>query len=119
MYVGKGIDAASDDSDAPEPSVTSIAGPDNESPASPMALHAEQDRPVPASLASPASRYALVYAGSSCRQGDGCVRHPKLSALFRRYRDAESPQAKADNEGSEGNEPEPADARLPLQPPYS
>ena len=72
-----------------------------------------QDRPVPA------SRRALVCAGSSCRQGDGCVRHPKLSALFRWCRDAESPQAKADNEGSEGDEPEPADAGLPLQPPYS
>ncbi|KAK4149901.1 hypothetical protein C8A00DRAFT_46588 [Chaetomidium leptoderma] len=102
--------------DAPEPSVSSMADPDNESPASPIALHTEQDRPVPA---SPASRRALVCAGSSCRQGDGCAKHPNLSAFYRRLRNAKSPKAKADNEGSEGDEPEPADAGLPLQPPYS
>ncbi|EAQ84068.1 predicted protein [Chaetomium globosum CBS 148.51] len=114
---GKGVDAASVDSDAPELSVTSMAG--LESPASPIALHAKQDRPVPASPASPASRRTLVCAGLSCRQGDGCARHPNLSASYRRLRNAKSSKAKADNEGSEGDEPEPVDAGLPLQPPYS
>ncbi|KAK4131671.1 hypothetical protein BT67DRAFT_451539 [Trichocladium antarcticum] len=103
---GKGVDAASDDCDTPEPSVTSMTGLDNESPASPIALHTEQDRLVPA---SPASRRALVCAGL----------YPNLSASFRRLRNAQSPNVKADNEGSEGDEAEPADARLPLQPPYN
>ncbi|KAL2186847.1 hypothetical protein L209DRAFT_802929, partial [Thermothelomyces heterothallicus CBS 203.75] len=116
---GKGVDAATDDSDAPEPSVTSTAGLDDASPASPIALHAEQDRPVPVSPASPASHRALVCAGSSCRQGDGCARHPKLSASYYRLRNAKSPKAKADNEGSEDDEPELADAGLALQPPSS
>ncbi|EJT68331.1 hypothetical protein GGTG_14089 [Gaeumannomyces tritici R3-111a-1] len=113
----KSVDAASGDSDVPEPSVTSMAGLGDESPASPVALDAEYDRPVPA---SPASRHALACAaGSSCRQGDGCARHPNLSAFYRRLRDAKSLKAKADNEGSEGDEPEPADAGLLLQPPNS
>ncbi|KAK4031270.1 hypothetical protein C8A01DRAFT_42257 [Parachaetomium inaequale] len=45
--------------------------------------------------------------------------HPKLSAYFRRCRGGESSQAKVDNEDSEGDEPEPADAGTPLQPPSS
>ncbi|EJT71107.1 hypothetical protein GGTG_10367 [Gaeumannomyces tritici R3-111a-1] len=114
---GKSVDAASDDSDVPEPSVSSMAGLGDESPASPVALDAEYDPPVPA---SPASRHALACAaGSSCRQGDGRAGHPNLSAFYRRLRDAKSLKAKADNEGSEGDEPEPADAGLLLQPPNS
>ena len=93
-----------------------MAGPDNASPASPIALHAEQDRPVPA---SPASRRALVCAGTFCRQGDRCDRHSNLSASYRRLRNSTSPKAQADNEGSEDDEAEPADARLSLRPPYS
>ncbi|KAL2194720.1 hypothetical protein P885DRAFT_62817 [Corynascus similis CBS 632.67] len=55
----------------------------------------------------------------SCRQGLGCARHPNLSAFYRRLQNAKSPKAKTDNEGSEGDAPEPADAGLPLQLPYS
>jgi hypothetical protein len=89
-----------------------MAGLDNESPASPIAPYMEQNRLVPASSAFPASRRALPYAAeSSCRQGDGCDRHPNLSALYRRRINAKSPKAKADNEG---DEPKPADAGLSL-----
>ncbi|KAK4096360.1 hypothetical protein N658DRAFT_519247 [Parathielavia hyrcaniae] len=113
---GKGIDAASDNSDAPEPSVAGMARLDNKSPAAAHALHAEQDGPIPASSVS---RRPLMCAGWSCRQGDGRDRHPDLSAAYRRLRKAKSPTAKADNEGSERDELELADAGLPLQPPYS
>jgi hypothetical protein len=42
-----------------------------------------------------------------------------MSAAYRRLRHAESPTAEADIKGSERDELEPADAGLPLQPPYS
>ncbi len=101
----------------PSVSLPDSMGLGHESPASPVALDAEYDRPVPS---SPASRHALAcVAGSSCRQGDGCARHPNLSAFYRRIRDAKSLKAKADNEGNEDDEPEPADAGLPLQRPNS
>ncbi|KAK4113098.1 hypothetical protein N656DRAFT_642230 [Canariomyces notabilis] len=101
---GKGVDAASDDNNTPEPLVTSIAGLGNESHASPM------------ELASLASHHALPCGPeSSCRRGDGCDRHPHLSVFYRRRRNAESSQATVDDEGIEGDEPEPADAGLPLQ----
>ncbi|KAK3291065.1 uncharacterized protein B0H64DRAFT_451756 [Chaetomium fimeti] len=105
---GDAVNAAYSDGDAPEFLITSIAGPGDKSHASPL---------EPASLAS---HYALPCGPkSSCRRGDGCVRHPHLSAFYRRYRNAESPQATIDDEGIEGDEPEPADAALPLQPPNS
>lgn len=74
---GKGVDAASDDYNAPEPSVTSMTGPTNESYASPIALHME--------LASLTSHDALPCGPeSSCRRGDGCDRYPHLSVYYRR-----------------------------------
>ncbi|KAM7184501.1 hypothetical protein V8F33_012962, partial [Rhypophila sp. PSN 637] len=66
---GKRVDAGSDDTDAPEPSVSSNADPENRSPPSPMAIHTErnqrgdfrrrsgQRRPAPTSTAgAPSAR---------------------------------------------------------------
>jgi hypothetical protein len=85
------VNAAPDDSDVPEPSVSNGPGADNESSASPIALPAEQDRRVPASLRS------LQCAGLACREGLGCPKHPNLSAYYRRRRNPESLEAEADN----------------------
>ncbi|KXX74185.1 hypothetical protein MMYC01_210519 [Madurella mycetomatis] len=109
----EGIDAppgASGDDDVKEPWATGGADPDDESvpaqrqqshslecspassSASPRALHAELDEPVPA------SRRSLQCAGVPCRQGLGCPRHPNLSTkVYRQPRHAEEPSAKADN----------------------
>ena len=78
----------------------------NEWPASPMALHAEQDRLAP------------MCAGWSRRLVDKCPKHPNWSPFCRRYQMPESLPATVD-EGIEGDEPEPADAKLPLQRPDS
>ncbi|KAK3936999.1 hypothetical protein QBC46DRAFT_19603 [Diplogelasinospora grovesii] len=65
---------------SPEPSSVSTAP------------HAEQGQSVPA------SRRELDCAGSSCRQGLGCPRHPNLSTkIYRQYRHAEEPRVDADN----------------------
>ncbi|KAK4098798.1 hypothetical protein N658DRAFT_509238 [Parathielavia hyrcaniae] len=106
---GKGVDAASDDHNAPEPSVTSMAGPSNESHASPITLHAEQERLVPL---SPISRRLPMCAGWSRLPVDRCPKHPNWSVFCRQFQ-----KAKADDEGNKGDEPEPADAGLPLPPP--
>ncbi|KAK4149623.1 hypothetical protein C8A00DRAFT_37779 [Chaetomidium leptoderma] len=104
----KSVDAVLGDSDAPEFWVTSMAGPGNKSPASPVGLHMGQDRPVPASPGSLASRCAHPCARPSCHQGLGCA--------SRRLRNSKSPKDKAENEGSEGDEPESADVKPRLQP---
>ncbi len=73
-------------------------------------------------LASLASHNAFPCGPeSSCRRGDGCDRHPHLSAYYRGRRNAESLHATVDGEGIEGGEPELADAglALQLQPPNS
>ncbi|KAK4163057.1 hypothetical protein QBC43DRAFT_70136 [Cladorrhinum sp. PSN259] len=95
----KGVDAASNNSEAPKPSVTSMADLDNASPASPPALHS-----------------ARCVCFSPVTRGDRCIRHPRLSVMYRLAREAKSLECKADHEGSEGDEPELADAGLPLQP---
>jgi hypothetical protein len=74
VVVGKRIDTAPDDNET-----------------------LEQDQPIPAFPAS------SVCAGWSCRQGDGCPKYPNLSAFSRRRRNAKSSNAKAGNEGSEGD----------------
>ena len=85
-----------------------MAGPDNKSPTSPVALHTGQDRPVLASPGSSASRRAHPCAGPSCHQG--------LGGASRRLRNAKSPKYEAENEGSEGDELEPAEVKSRLQP---
>ncbi|KAM7184498.1 hypothetical protein V8F33_012959 [Rhypophila sp. PSN 637] len=75
---GKGVDADSDNGDTPKPSFSSNAGSENGSPPSPIAMHTEQNRPVPA------SHRALGCTGSSCRQCNGCAMHFNLSAIYRR-----------------------------------
>ncbi|KAK4098109.1 hypothetical protein N658DRAFT_544685 [Parathielavia hyrcaniae] len=108
---GQGVDAASDDHNALDPSVTSIAGLGNESHASPIALHTEQERLVPV---SPVSRRLPMCAGWSRLPVDRCPKHPNWSVFCRRFQ-----KAKADDEGNKGDEPELADAGLPLQRPDS
>ncbi|KAK4463608.1 hypothetical protein QBC42DRAFT_323680 [Cladorrhinum samala] len=93
---GKVVDAASDDSNTPEPSVTSTAGPGNESHASPIALHAEQERVLPV---FPISRRFSR-------------KHPNWSVFRRRLQ-----KAKAGDEGNMGDEPKSAGAGLPMLPP--
>ncbi len=68
-----------DDHNAPEPSVTSMAGPGNESHASPITLHAEQDRPV---LVFPVSDPSPVCARWSRIPVDKCPKHPNGSAVL-------------------------------------
>ena len=70
-----------------------------------MTLQMEPDQPVPT---PPASRPVLACTGSPCL-------HPNLCAYYHRHRNAKSPKARADNVRNEDDEPEPADARLPLQ----
>lgn len=93
-----------------------MTGIARKSPAPPIALHAEQDGPVPT---FPVSCRTLVCAGSPYRQGDGCARHLNLSAFYRWLLNAKSPEAKVDNEGSERDDAEPANAGLPLRTLYS
>ncbi|KAM7209800.1 DHS-like NAD/FAD-binding domain containing protein [Rhypophila decipiens] len=85
----RGVDAGSDDRDTPEPSVSSNAGTENRSPPSLVAMHTEQNRPVPA---SPTSHRALGCAGASCRQCDGCAMHSNLSAVYRRHHQSQESQ---------------------------
>ncbi len=90
-----------------------MAGPGNESHASPITLHAEQDRPV---LVFPISDLSPVCARWSRISVDRCPKHPNGHRICRRFL-----KAQEDDRGNKGDEPEPnpADAELPLPPPYS
>jgi len=64
---------------------------DGPSSASPRALHIENEGPVQTSGSKPSC------VGIPCRQGLGCPRHPKLTKIFGRYRQAKELRAQADN----------------------
>ncbi|KAK0718694.1 hypothetical protein B0T21DRAFT_54565 [Apiosordaria backusii] len=108
-----GVDATSDDHNASEPSVTSMAGPGNESHASPITLHAEQNRPV---LAFSVSDPSPLCARWSRIPVDRCPKHPNGHPICRWFL-----KAQEDDRGNKGDEPEPkpADDGLPLPLPNS
>ena len=85
-----------------------MAGPGNESYASPIDLHEEQERLVPG---SPISRRSPVCAGWSRLPVDRCSKYPNWSVFCRQLQ-----KAKADDEGNKDDEPKPADAGLPMPP---
>lgn len=87
-----------------------MAGPGNESHASPRTLHAEQDRPLLVFPRSePPSPVCVRWSGVPVGR---CPKHPNGSAFCRRFL-----KSKADDKGNKGDEPKPADAGLPLPPP--
>jgi len=90
-----------------------MAGPGKESHASPITLHAEQDRPV---LAFSVSDLSPVCARWSRIPVDRCPKHPNGHPICRRFL-----KAQEDDRGNKGDEPEPkpADAGLPLPLPNS
>ncbi|KAK4127006.1 hypothetical protein N657DRAFT_677707 [Parathielavia appendiculata] len=105
---GTGVYATSGDLTAPEPSVTSMASPGNESQASLITLHAGQDRPV---LVFPIPDASPVCVRWSRVPVDSCPKHSNGPTFCRRFL-----KAKADDKGNNGDEPKPADDGLPLPP---
>ncbi len=88
-----------------------MAGPGNESHASPTTLYIEQDRRLLVFSKSEPSPVCVRWSGVPV---DRCPKHPNGSAFCRRFL-----KAKADDKGNKGDEPKPADAGLPPPPPNS
>ncbi len=64
---------------------------DSPSSASPKALHVEHNQPIRTSGCKPDC------AGTPCRQGLGCPRHPNLTKILGRHWEAKELRAKANN----------------------